>query len=65
MKRAFDQGERLDALLAQAEALVVVADCDGLDLRDDLKAGYFRALHSIVAEARAVVRVQLTTEAGA
>lgn len=55
-ENAFDLRERLDALLAQAEALIVVADVDGLDLREDLRHGYMQALHRTVSEARAVAR---------
>lgn len=61
---AFELRERLSSLLAQADALVVVADLDGLDLRDDLRHGYMQALHGIVVEARAVAE-KLTTGGGA
>ncbi len=61
----FELRERLSRLLAQAEALVVVADCDGMQgLRADLHHAYLLTLHGIVVEARAAV-VKLTTEAGA
>lgn len=62
---AFDLLGQLSDLLAQAQALVVVADCDGLQgLRGDLLTAYMVALHNIVVDARAVVE-KLTTEAAA
>ena len=61
----FELRERLSGLLAQAEALVVVADCDGMQgLRADLHHAYLLTLHGIVVEARTVVG-KLTTEAAA
>lgn len=57
--------ERLDDLLAQTQALLIVADCDGLQgLREDLHHAYMQALLRSVMDARAVVG-EITTEGGA
>lgn len=62
---AFELFERLSRLLTQAEALVVVADCDGMQgLRADLHHAYLLTLHGIVVDARAVAG-KLATEAAA
>ncbi|MBK6278471.1 MAG: hypothetical protein IPF57_10285 [Gammaproteobacteria bacterium] len=55
--------ELLTELLAQAEALIVVAHLDGLELREDLRSAYWQALHNIVEEARTIV-ARLTTATG-
>jgi len=55
--------ELLTELLAQAEALIVVAHLDGLELREYLRSAYWQALHNIVEEARTIV-ARLTTATG-
>lgn len=61
----FDVLERLFELLTQAQALVIVADCGGLEaLREDLFRAYMQALLRMVAEARTIVG-EITAEGAA